>query len=204
MKTLSKMKKFLPLAIVAGLSTNVSATDFAASLEFDTLAEIQIVTVRDIAFGPVLALTQAATCDMDVSGGGTEILTDNQLGSTTHASYTSSGALSATCGNDSLNGTVGIYEIQSYSGASITVDLNGGTDTEISFVPDGFVVDHNTNDIVGITVGADANADATSTLTAQSQVGRNIVVVGGEITNLQTLTADGTYTTDFELVVTYQ
>ncbi len=203
MKTLFRMKKLLPL-VLAGLSVNTMATDFTASLEFETLAEIQINTVRDISFGPVLSLTQAATCDMDPSGGGTEILSDNQLGTTTHPSYTSSGELSASCGNPSLNGTVGIYEIESYSGAAITVDLNAGTATAISFDPRGFVVDHNTNDIVNVTVATDASAEATDTLTAQSVVGRNIIVIGGEITNLQPLVADGTYNTDFELIVTYQ
>ena len=203
MKKMNNLKK-LAFAMAVGASMNASAADFNAGLAFDTLPAITISEIRAMDFGAVLSLTQAATCAMSAdSAGGTETLTDTQLG-VNIAAYNNSGELTGGCTG---NGTVGIYEVSSYSGAAITVSVTAGTATDIAFVPSGFAVDHNgggaaTGETLG--VGTDADVEAANAITAFTQAGVSRVVVGGTITNQVALTADGTYNTDFNLDVVYQ
>ncbi len=220
MKIANTMKKLLVVAIAGAITTSANATDFSADLKFETLAEISLTKVRDIDFGAVLALQQAAVCKMEPAGAGSEVLSAAQRGVATLTGYTGSGDLDAGCGDPNANGTVGIYEVQSFASAAITVTLaqaiNSGDitneSTEVEFTPDGFVVNHS-NSTTGTVVDLDAitgngtataNAVASPQLTVNTQPGRNIVVVGGQISNNVSLTADDTYNLGFELNVVYQ
>jgi hypothetical protein len=200
---MKQFKKLLPL-VVLGASSAATAQEFTIPLTFDTLPEITLTEIRAMDFGPVLSLTQAASCVMDADTG-TENLTAIQLGHATLTSYVintnASGALSGTCGG---NGTVGIYEVSAYDGAALTVSVAKGTATEIDFTPLGFAVDHTTGDIVAVDTTTPADVDAAPALTAESQAGKTRVVVAGTVLNTQALVADGSYTTDFEINVVYR
>lgn len=198
------MKKSLAALALVGAASSATAADITANIAFTTLPEITITQIRALAYGNVLSLTTGALCTMS-SSAGTEALTEAQTGL---AGGASAGQLSGACDN-SANGTVGIYEITSFADASVSVTLSKGTATEIDFTPAGHVIDYN-----GATA-ADAIASGTA-LTVEASAsgdvevgngtiltGKNRVLVGGTIQNTQALTANGDYTTDFEINVVY-
>lgn len=207
-----KQLKLLSLALTAA-ACSVSATDFTAPLEFQTLPEVTVSEIRAISFGQVLALSQASVCTMDADGG-TEVLSGVQLGRATSGAgsitYTGSGALSGTCTG---NGTVGIYEVSSFGGAPVKVDVVTSTDSsDIQFAPIGAVINHDDDGngtfddpaFEAVDSSTSANAFATNVLSTESQVGKNRILMGGTITNLQALTAETEYTATFQINVTYQ
>ncbi|MBU2917121.1 hypothetical protein KO505_03975 [Psychrosphaera sp. F3M07] len=208
MKTLNVIKKSLPL-VLAGLTTNALATDFTTTLSFDTLAEITLTEIRPVAFGPVLALTPAATCTLDPVGAGTETLSAAQIGVGTPTGYTASGELSAGCGDPDANGQAGIIEVSAYADAGVTVEVIAGTANDISFTPDAWVADFTASDTATFDqitngVGSGQDAQVSPDLTANLPAGRTRIIVGGSIQNQVALTADGAYTADFDVNVIYQ
>ncbi|MDU0112955.1 hypothetical protein RT723_08090 [Psychrosphaera aquimarina] len=208
MKTLNMIKKSLPL-VLAGLSANAAATDFTATLTFDTLAEITLTPIRALDFGPVLALTPAASCVMDPVGAGTETLSAGQLGVGTPTGYTASGDLGTGCGDPDANGQVGIIGISAYADAGITVEVIAGAANDIAFTPDAYVADFtasNTATFDQITegLGNGQPVQASPDLTANLPAGQTRIIVGGTIVNQVALTADGSYTADYDVNVIYQ
>jgi hypothetical protein len=208
MKTLNTLKKSLPL-LVAGMSTNVMATDFTATLTFDTLAEITLTPIRDVDFGAVLALTPAASCVMDPVGAGTEVLSAGQIGVGTATGYTASGDLDSGCGDPDANGQVGIIEVSAYADAGITVEVIAGAANDILFTPDAWVADFSASDTATFDqitngVGNGQAAQASPDLSANLPAGRTRIIVGGTVQNQVALTADGAYAATYEVNVVYQ
>lgn len=209
MKKLNTFIKASPLFLLPVMGSAV-ATDLTVPLNFTTLPVITITEKQPMDFGAVLSLTQAATCTMSTSAGTT--LTAAQEGfDITLATYgggaaTAAGELSGSC-TGAADGDVGIYEIKSFANADITVSVTAGTDTDIGFVPAGYVtnlVESGTATREALAIGTDADVNASAALSAYAAAGTNRAIIGGTITNLTALTAGATYTTDFNLNVVYQ
>lgn len=211
MKNYNTFKKVTPLLLLAAMAPAM-ATDVNVPINFTTLPVISITEVRPLNFGPALTLTAADTCLMAVDAGtpltsAQEGVNSNQVnfGSVAQVSV---GELSEDCiGAD--DGEVGIYEITSSSNADITVSVTAGTTTDIAFAPIGFVTNMvegtpGTFSRVDLSVGVDADANASAALTAFSVAGTNRAIIGGRITNQVGLVAGAPYATDFNLNVVYQ
>jgi len=213
MKYINKLKKAAPLLLLPIMGSAI-ATDITVPLNFTTLPVITIAEITPMAFGDVLTLTQADTCTMSISAGtaltptdeGTDV-TDGTIWGTGPLTALSVGQLGSDCSGD---GQVGIYEITSFKDADITVSVTAGTTTEIQFVPNGYVLDLDEANTLGVvsreplSIGTDADVNASEDLTAYAAEGTNRAIIGGTITNLVPLTAGGTYATDFNLNVVYQ
>lgn len=215
MKYLNTLKKATPLLLLPVMGSAM-ATDVTVPLNFTTLPAISIAPITPMDFGSVLSLTLADTCTMSTSAG--TLLTPSQEGAdstdsvifnTTTAAQNSTGQLSGNC-TGGADGQVGIYEITSFANADITVTTTAGTATDISFAPSGYVTDLASETTAGVfsreslSVGVDADVNASASLTAYSQAGTNRVIVGGTITNFGSLTAGQAYATDFNIDVVYQ
>ncbi|ABG39832.1 hypothetical protein Patl_1306 [Paraglaciecola sp. T6c] len=213
MKYANKFKKAAPLLLLPIMGV-ASATDVTVPLSFTTLPVIEIEEIQPLAFGDVLTLAQAATCTMSTNAG--TALTPAQEGSDlTSAAIFGTGALLANSagelsnGCDGDDGQVGIYKITSFADADITVSLSSGTDSEINFVPAGYVTDlvegaPGTPARTPIANGGDVDVNASAATTAFGAAGTNRAIIGGTITNFAPLTAGGQYATDFNLNVVYQ
>ena len=216
MKNLNLFKK---VAIVAALSVTAQsqATDVNVPLAFKTLPVIKIETKKELNFGSVLTLAQADECTMSTSSGGSLTASDEGQdlatitgGGGSNVGAPSGGALTDDCAG-APDGQPGVYEIESFEGADIVVDLNPGTATDILLEPAGYVVNMkddlttaNTSTRDPLTVSTDATVRASGTLTAFSPKGTNRVIIGGKIINQNALSPDGEYETDFTIDVTYQ
>ena len=210
----NKFKKAAPLLLLPIMGSALAA-EVSVPLNFTTLPVIEIEERQALAFGDVLSLTQSHTCTMDAKTG-TIALTPALEGADltnatiypTVAPAIQSGNLSGNCSGD--DGNVGIYEITSFANANITVSVTNGTSGGlISFTPVGYV----TNLIEGtggkatreeLKVGTDALVNASEALSAFAAAGTNRAIIGGTITNQNTLTAGDQYTADFNLNVVYQ
>jgi len=213
MKQLNTFKIATPLLLVAAMSPAM-ATDVTVPLNFTTLPVITIVETRPLDFGSVLSLTAADTCTMSTSAG--TLLTSAQEGvnsqntatfTTTTLAQNSVGQLAGDCAGGA-DGNVGIYTINSFQDADITVSVTAGTTTDIAFAPVGYVT--NLDEAGGVfartpvSVGVAAAVNASTALTAFSVAGTNRAIIGGTITNQVPLTAGAPYATDFNLNVVYQ
>lgn len=214
MKNSNIIKKFTPLLLIAAMAPAM-ATDVSVPLNFTTLPVITILPIRDLNFGPVLSLSAASTCTMKaIDGVNGTALTPSQEGADA-AAYTNgdnapnfAGLLEGSCAGGA-DGEVGIYEITSFQDADITVNVTKGTTTEIEFTPSGYVTD--LDDTSGssftreaLTIGTDAEVNASTALTGFSVIGTSRAIIGGTIINQIGLTAGNPYTTDFNLNVIYQ
>jgi hypothetical protein len=214
MKNLNALKKATPILLMAAIAPAM-ATDVNVPLNFTTLPVITITEIQALDFGPVLTLSAAADCSMGTNDvGGTPLTFALEGGDPDKAAYTNTaltqaltGLLSGTCAG-AANGDVGIYEITSFKDADITVSVTAGTPTDIAFSPVGYVTDL---DEAGgnfsrevLFVGTDADVNASTLLTAFSQIGTNRAIIGGEIINQVGLNAGTPYSTDFNLNVVYQ
>jgi len=208
MNYIKKLKKAAPLLLLPIMGSAI-ATDITVPLNFTTLPVITIAEITPMAFGDVLSLTQADTCAMATNAGTTITPTDEgadlNIANYGSVAAVAVGQLSGVCAG--ADAQPGIYEISSFADADITVSVSVGTDTDIGFVPSGYV----TNLIEGgtatrepISTGTPALVNASAALSAYSAAGTNRAIIGGTITNLVTLTAGGSYATDFNLDVVYQ
>jgi hypothetical protein len=213
---LNKLFKLTSVSAVLAVSTTALATDVTVPLSFKTLPVITVTEVKAMDFGAVLTLAQADTCTMSTTAGGKVTLSDEgqDLATITTGGTGLAAPLGGQLSNDCAgapDGQPGIYQISSFEGADITVNLATGTATDISLNPAGYVVDLNddlqTNSTASretLAIGTDAAVRASGALTAYSQKGINRVVIGGTIINQNALTADTAYNTDFTINVTYQ
>lgn len=211
MKQLSSFKKASPLLLLAAMSPAM-ATDVNVPLNFTTLPVITIAEIRPLDFGPVLSLTLADTCTMSTSAGTPITPSDEGSDFTSNVTFatpgaaTSVGEFSGDCTGAS-DGLPGIYEITSFADSDITVSVTAGTATDISFEPEGYVtnlLEAGTPTRVAISIGNDADVNASAAITAFAQAGTNRAIIGGTITNFAPLVAGDAYATDFNLNVVYQ
>jgi hypothetical protein len=214
MKNRNTLKKVTPLLLLSAMAPAM-ATDVSVPLNFTTLPVITITPIRDLNFGAVLSLGAAASCTMKaIDGANGTALTAVQEGAdaTSYANGDNTGnfagLLEGSCAGGA-DGAVGIYEIKSFQDADITVSVTAGTTTEIAFTPNGYVTD--LDDTAGdsftrepLFIGTDADANASTALTAQSVAGTNRAIIGGTIINQVGLAAGAPYATDFNLNVVYQ
>lgn len=197
MTNFKNVKKLMPL-LVLPLASSALATDVTVPLSFETLPVITVTEVTPMDFGQVLSLAQAATCTMSATAGSVVTQSDDGNPTTTPAG----GDLSNGCSGE---GQPGIYTIQSVASASIQVSLTAGAATEIGFVPEGIVIDYNTAPARDpITTSTPAVVEASASLNAFTAAGTNRVIMGGTITNQQTLASGTAYNTTFDIDVIYQ
>lgn len=197
MTNFKNLKKLMPL-LVLPLASSALATDVTVPLSFETLPVITVTEETPMDFGQVLSLAQAATCTMSAIAGAAVIQSDEGNPTTVPAG----GTLSGDCSGE---GQPGIYTIQSVASASIQVSLTAGVATEIGFVPSGVVIDYNTAPARDpVTTTTPAVVEASAALNAFTAAGTNRVIMGGVITNQQTLASATAYTTTFDIDVIYQ
>jgi hypothetical protein len=197
MTNFKSLKKLMPL-LVLPLASSALATDVTVPLSFETLPVITVTEETPMDFGQVLSLAQAATCTMSAISGAALTQSDEGNPNTTAAG----GTLSGDCSGE---GQPGIYTIKSVASASIKVSLTAGAATEISFVPSGIVIDYNGGAARdAVTTASPAVVESSATLNAFTAAGTNRVIMGGKITNQQTLVSATAYTTTFDIDVIYQ
>jgi hypothetical protein len=197
MTNFKSLKKLMPL-LVLPLASSALATDVTIPLSFETLPVITVTEETPMDFGQVLSLEQAATCTMSASSGAAVTQSDDGNPTTVPAG----GDLSGSCTGE---GQPGIYTIQSVASASIQVSLTAGAATEIGFVPSGIVIDYNGGAVRDpVTTTSPVVVEASATLNAFTAAGTNRVIMGGVITNQQTLASATAYTTTFDIDVIYQ
>lgn len=212
MKQFNKLIKATPLLLLPVMG-GAMATDITVPLNFTTLPIITMSEVTPMAFGDVLSLGQADICTMNAelstagtAGTGTVSIADEgqDIGADGALDAPQAGKLTGTCTN--IDGQPGVYEIVSFKDAKITVSVTAGTATDIALAPSGYAVHALTGSMArtALLVGTDALVQASTALSAFSAEGTNRVVIGGVLTNQATLTAGGSYATDFNLNVVYQ
>lgn len=212
-----KYSLLIPSILISTIQSSTSlAADVNVPLTFKTLPVIKIIPKKELNFGNVLTLAQADQCTMSTTAGSSLISSDEgqDLATITaggsNLSAPQGGQLSGDC-SGAPDGQPGVYEIESFAGADIIVDLNPGLATAILIEPSGYVVDIADDNQTGsnasretLSVSTDANVRASGTLTAFSPRGTNRVIIGGRITNQTALTPDAAYETEFTIDVTYQ
>lgn len=216
------MKKFVvksftkPLlfsaSILAGMSSANAATGTFA-VAFTTVADVSIVEVQPLSFGPNVFITNTGVCTLNAATPLAATMQSDATTALTGANYgdiSGTGCVTTAAGVNGNQG--GYYRLTGVSGIDIKVTVNPASNADFDFVPAGCVNDHD---------GAAATADSdsclvfasgvqlTATLANATETGLNqvdtqlMLAVGGEITINQELTAATAYTQNFTIDVTY-
>ena len=194
--------------VLAGMS-NANAATGTFAVAFNTVADVSIIEVQPLVFGPNIFITSGGVCTLNVA---TPLAATMQsdLAALTGANYgdiSGSGCVTTAAGVNGNQG--GYYRLTGVSGIDVKITVNPVTNADFGFVPAGCINDHdgtaaaNSDACVVFASGVQLTATLANAIETSGVDTQLMVAVGGEITINQALTPATAYTQDFTIDVTY-
>lgn len=195
-----KAKKILKKGIFTAALLNSSMLA-AVTLSFDvgfvTLQDLNITQVSSLSFGQNVFGTASSQCTTSPS------FTDTTaIGAVSNAAVTDglSGAGCINISDSVTNNFSGIYVLNGEPGQTVNITVSSVSATDFNFDPEILAVD----DTAAYSAATTVTRDQPETMTLDTTSGNINLVIGGTITIGSTsLTANTTYTEQFDITATY-
>ncbi|WP_111980361.1 hypothetical protein [Algibacillus agarilyticus] len=196
MKTRNLIKAALVTAALTQ-SSLVHAAEVSFDVGFVTLQDLNITQVSALSFGQNVFGTASTTCTITPT-----FTTTTNTGAVTDAEITdgTSGAGCLTVSTSTSNNFSGIYVINGEPGQNINLTIDSVTATDFNFSPTISAVDDTDTYSNALTIAQDSS----TAVTLDSTSGNLNIVIGGTVTIGSTaLTANTSYTEQFNITATY-
>jgi len=200
-------KKSLIVALLASATGAVADTG-TYTFSFTTVPALTVTEQQAIDFGQALALSDAATCVMQVSASQTVAPSEDKANGVAQVGQAGT-FQTGTCASsvDGTTGQYGRYLVTGLLNSSVDVTVTGdtaGAGEAIEFDAQGYVVEYNTiaRDALadGVLTNVQLAGGADSTFTTP---GTTYIILGGTVTNKRDLTLGEVVSAGYTIDVTY-